>query len=74
MKPSSPAISPPRQRMIDDMRMRKLEPKTRAAYLRAIEKLAVFLRRSPDAVTVEDLRRFQLRRPSGSECSSPYPG
>jgi site-specific recombinase XerD len=60
MKPSSPAISPLRQRMIDDMRMRKLEPKTRAAYLRAVEKLAVFLKRSPDTATVEDLRRFQL--------------
>lgn len=60
MTPSSPAISPLRQRMIDDMRMRKLEPKTRAAYLRAVEKLAVFLKRSPDAATVEDLRRFQL--------------
>jgi integrase/recombinase XerD len=46
--------------MIDDMRMRKLEPKTRAAYLRAVEKLAVFLKRSPDAATVEDQRRFQL--------------
>ena len=60
MTPSSPAISPLRQRMIDDMRMRKLEPKTRAAYLRAVEKLAVFLKRSPDTATVEDLRRFQL--------------
>jgi integrase/recombinase XerD len=60
MKPSSAAISPLRQRMTDDMRMRKLEPKTRTAYLRAVEKLAVFLKRSPDTATVEDLRRFQL--------------
>ena len=60
MKPSSEAISPLRQRMIDDMRMRKLEPKTRTAYLRAVNKLAVFLKRSPDSATVEDLRRFQL--------------
>ena len=60
MKPSSEAISPLRQRMIDDMRMRKLELKTRAAYLRAVKKLATFLKRSPDTATVEDLRRFQL--------------
>jgi len=60
MKPSSEALSPLRQRMIDDMRMRKLEPKTRAAYLRAVRRLAAFLRRSPDTATVEDLRRFQL--------------
>jgi hypothetical protein len=30
---STQAISPLRQRMIDDMRMRKLEPKTRASYV-----------------------------------------
>ena len=60
MKPSSEALSPLRQRMIDDMRMRKLELKTRAAYLRAVMKLSTFLKRSPDTATVEDLRRFQL--------------
>ena len=60
MKPSSEAVSPLRQRMIDDMRMRKLELKTRTAYLRAVKKLADFLKRSPDTATVEDLRRFQL--------------
>jgi integrase/recombinase XerD len=42
------------------MRMRKLEDKTQEAYIRAVRKLAAFLRRSPDAATVEDLRRFQL--------------
>src|SRR5215831_19460229 len=29
-------------------------------YIRAVCKLAAFLRRSPDTATVEDLRRFQL--------------
>ena len=52
--------SPLRQRMIEDMRMRKLEHKTQEAYIRAVRKLAAFLRRSPDTATVEDLRRFQL--------------
>ena len=60
MKPLPEALSPLRQRMIDDMRMRKLELKTRTAYLRAVTKLATFLKRSPDTATVEDLRRFQL--------------
>ena len=49
-----------RQRMIDDMRMRKLEPKTQDAYIRAVRKLAAFLARSPDTATVEELRSFQL--------------
>ena len=46
--------------MLDDMRMRKLEPKTQAGYLRAVRHLAAFLKGSPDTATVEDLRRFQL--------------
>lgn len=60
MTPSPEATSPLRQRMTEDMRMRKLEPKTRDAYLRAVTKLAAFLKRSPDTATEEDLRRFQL--------------
>ena len=60
MNPSTPGITPLRQRMLDDMRMRKLEAKTQAAYVRAVRKLAAFLKRSPDTATVEDLRRFQL--------------
>ena len=46
--------------MLDDMRMRKLDSKTQDAYVRAVRKLAAFLKRSPDTATVEDLRAFQL--------------
>ena len=60
MDSSTPHISPLRQRMIEDMRMRKLGEKTQAAYIRAVCQFAGFLRRSPDTATVEDLRRFQL--------------
>jgi len=60
MDQDTPAVSPLRQRMIDDMRMRKLRDKTQSAYIRAVRKLAAFLGRSPDTATVEDLRRFQL--------------
>jgi hypothetical protein len=42
------SISPLRQRMIDDMRMRKMQPETRDAYVRSVKRLAEFLRRSPD--------------------------
>ena len=60
MNPSSQTISPLRQRMIDDMTLRKLSPKTQDAYIRSVIKLTRFLRRSPDAASPEDLRRFQL--------------
>jgi site-specific recombinase XerD len=60
MVPSTQAVTPLRQRMIDDMRMRKLCDQTQAGYIRAVRQLAAFLERSPDTATVEDLRRFQL--------------
>jgi integrase/recombinase XerD len=54
------SISPLRQRMMDDMRMRRLAPTTQANYLRVVREFSVFLERSPDTATVEDLRRYQL--------------
>lgn len=60
MDSSTQATSPLRQRMLDDMRMRKLSPKTQSAYLRAVVQFARFLERSPDTAGAEDLRRYQL--------------
>jgi integrase/recombinase XerD len=56
----TPNVSPLRQRMIDDMRMRKMGGKTQIAYIRAVRRLAAFLKRSPDTATADELRRFQL--------------
>ena len=41
-------VSPLRQRMLDDMRMRKLTPKTQSAYIRAVCRFTRYLGRSPD--------------------------
>ena len=60
MTESTQSISPLRQRMIDDMRMRKLAPKTQNGYVRAVREFARFLGRSPDSASDEDLRRYQL--------------
>ena len=60
MDSASQAITPLRQRMIDDMRRCKLAEKTQIQYIRAVRRLAAFLGRSPDTATVEDLRRYQL--------------
>jgi integrase/recombinase XerD len=60
MDSSTSAVTPLRQRMLDDMRMRKLEVKTQTGYIRAVRNLAAFLKRPPDTATAEDLRRFQL--------------
>ena len=56
MDTTTRAGTPLRQRMIEDMRMRKLEPRTQEAYIRAVRKLTVYLKRPPDTATVEDLR------------------
>lgn len=52
--------SPLRQRMIEDMSLRKLAPRTQSGYLRAIKNFTRFLGRPPDTATAEDLRRYQL--------------
>jgi len=54
------AISPLRRRMIEDMTIRKLAPKTQQGYIRTIKDLAAFIGRSPDKASFEDVRRFQL--------------
>jgi integrase/recombinase XerD len=57
---SEKPISPLRQRMLEDMRLRGFTPDTQGDYIRAVKKLAAFLGRSPDTATAEDLRAFQL--------------
>ena len=53
-------ISPLRQRMINDMSARNFVPVTQREYIRAVKNLTIFLERSPDTATAEDLRAFQL--------------
>lgn len=55
-------ISPLRQRLIDDMNMRRFSYETQRNYLRDIGRLASFLGRSPDTATADDLRRFQFEQ------------
>jgi site-specific recombinase XerD len=54
------AISPLRRRMIDDMAIRKLGPKTQSGYIRAVKNFAAFLGHSPDQANPDDIRRYQL--------------
>jgi integrase/recombinase XerD len=54
------AISPLRQRMIEDMTIRKLAPKTQHDYVQRVKNFAAFLGRSPDTANFEDVRRYQL--------------
>ena len=51
MTQTTQSVSPLRQRMIDDMMMRKLSPKTQSGYIRAVKNLARYLGHSPDTAT-----------------------
>ena len=55
------AISPLRRRLIEDMAIRRLGPKTQHDYIRHVKSFADFLGRSPDKATAEDVHRYQLR-------------
>src|SRR4051812_24132820 len=56
------AISPLRQRLIDDMNMRRFSRETQRNYVRDVGRFATFLGRSPDRATADDLRRFQVEQ------------
>lgn len=60
MSSSQQTLTPLRQRMLEDLRMRKLSDGTQRGYIHAVKRLAVYLGRSPDTASIEDLRRFQL--------------
>ena len=54
------AISPLRRRLIEDMAIRRLGPKTQYQYLRHVKRFADFVGRSVDKATTEDVHRYQL--------------
>ena len=56
------AISPLRQRLIDDMNMRRFSRETQRNYIRDIGRFASFLGHSPHTATAEDVRRFQIEQ------------
>jgi site-specific recombinase XerD len=51
-----------RQRLIDDMNMRRFSPETQRNYIRDVGRFATFVGRPPDTATAEDLRRFQIEQ------------
>ncbi|HEX8807965.1 MAG TPA: tyrosine-type recombinase/integrase [Xanthobacteraceae bacterium] len=57
---STGAVTPLRHRMIEDMNARKLCAGTQRGHIHSCKRFAVFLNRSPDTATTEDIRRFQL--------------
>ena len=54
------SVSPLRQRMIEDMAARKLNPHTQRSHVYSCKRFAAWLKRSPDTATPDEVRRFQL--------------
>ena len=57
---STDAVSPLRQRMIEDMNARKLGAHSQRSHISSCKRFAAFLKWSPDTATPDDIRRFQL--------------
>jgi integrase/recombinase XerD len=53
-------VSPLRQRMLEDMVARKLNPHTQRSHISSCKRFAAWLKRSPDTATPDEVRRFQL--------------
>ena len=56
----STAVSPLRQRMIEDMQARKLGSHSQRSHIASCKRFAAYLKRSPDTATPDDVRLFQL--------------
>ena len=56
------AVSPLRQRLIDEMDIRRFGPETHRNYIRDVGRFATFLGRSPDTATAEEVRRYQIEQ------------
>jgi integrase/recombinase XerD len=51
-----------RRRMLEDLQLRGLAPRTQQCYLEAVEHLAQHYRRAPDRISEEELRQYFLFR------------
>ena len=56
----SQQISALRQRMIDDITIRNMSPLTQKAYVRAVKNFSKHFGKSPDQLTFEHVREYQL--------------
>lgn len=63
-------VSPLRQRLVDDMAMRRFSRETQRNHVRDVGRFAAFLGRRPDTATADDLRRFQVEQ---QDAGTPVP-
>lgn len=49
-----------RQKMINGMKLRNFSPRTQQAYLKSVEKLSIYYKKSPDTLSSEQVQKFIL--------------
>src|SRR5437867_5641145 len=54
------AMTPLRQRMLEDMQLRGFSARTQEAYVHAVRQLAAHFHKPPDQLTEDDLRQYFL--------------
>jgi hypothetical protein len=70
---SEKPISPMRQRMLEDMNMRRFVPDTQREYIRAVMRLATFLGRSPDTATPAAEAAVEIDAAAAQRLAQPCP-
>jgi len=58
--PAARKVSPLRQRMIEDMRVRNLAPNTRENYVSQVSQFARYFGKSPEQLGPEEIRTYQI--------------
>ena len=53
-------LSPLRRRMVEDMTLRNMSPATQRSYVSAVSKFSRYFGKSPDRLSLEDVRAFQV--------------
>ena len=65
-------MTPLRERMMEDMRIRGMGDKAQKSHIRAIKDFAKFRKRPPDTATSEELRAYQLHMTDTGVTASTY--
>ncbi|MCI0443867.1 phage integrase N-terminal SAM-like domain-containing protein, partial [bacterium] len=53
-------MTPLRQRMLEDMKIRNMSPRTWETYISHVARFAKFFKRSPENLGPEEIRTYQL--------------
>ncbi len=63
-------MTPLRERMLEDLRLRGLSPKTQEAYVGAVRQLAAYYHKPPDQLSEDELRQYFLYLTDVKQASS----